>query len=35
MPNRTPRQCKERWRNYLDPQINNGEWMADDDQKLK
>ena len=35
MPNRTTRQCRERYKNYLAPEIKNGPWTADEDQLLK
>ena len=31
---RTARQCKERWQNYLDPEINNGKWSPEEDSIL-
>jgi len=34
MQERTPRQCRERWRNYLEPSINRTEWTQDEDQRL-
>lgn len=39
MANRNPRQCKERWCNYLSPQISKCPWTPDEDaliiQKVK
>ncbi|MDR2416970.1 MAG: hypothetical protein LBD15_02245 [Holosporales bacterium] len=34
MPSRTSRQCRERWRNYLDPGINNRPWTLGEDRYL-
>jgi hypothetical protein len=34
MPLRTPRQCRERWTNYLSPTIENSEWTVAEDQLL-
>jgi hypothetical protein len=34
LPNRTPRQCKERWTNYLQPQINTSQWTRSEDARL-
>jgi hypothetical protein len=31
---RTPKQCRERWHNHLDPSIHKGPWSADEDQTL-
>lgn len=31
MVNRTPRQCRERWKNYLSPEIRNGPWTEEED----
>jgi hypothetical protein len=30
----TPRQCRERWKNYLHPQLKRDSWSADEDQLL-
>jgi hypothetical protein len=30
----TARQCRDRWRNYLDPGLQHSTWTADDDQAL-
>ena len=34
MPNRNPRQCRERWYNYLDPSLHKGGWSKEEDQLL-
>ena len=34
MPNRTTRQCRERYRHYLSPSIINGKWTPEDDKLL-
>jgi hypothetical protein len=34
IPARSARQCRERWTNYLNPDLFNGEWTADDDRML-
>ena len=34
MNNRNPRQVRERWKNYLDPRINNEKWTEDEDSQL-
>jgi hypothetical protein len=34
MPNRTPRQCRERWKTYLCPDVNVAPWTDADDQLL-
>lgn len=34
MKNRTPRQCRERWINYISPGLSNGPWTADEDKLL-
>jgi hypothetical protein len=31
---RTPRQCKERWTNYLSPDLNGSPWTPDEDRLL-
>eukprot|EP00300_Choanocystis_sp_HF-7_P015116 c18939_g1_i3.p1 GENE.c18939_g1_i3~~c18939_g1_i3.p1 ORF type:complete len:180 (-),score=27.87 c18939_g1_i3:425-964(-) len=31
---KTPRQCRERWRNVLDPSINRGLWTPEEDRLL-
>ena len=33
-PQRTARQCEERWSYYLSPNVNNGAWSAEEDQIL-
>jgi hypothetical protein len=30
----TPRQCRERWKNYLNPHLKHAAWTQEDDQKL-
>lgn len=35
MPNRTTRQCRERYKNYLSPEIKNGPWTKEEDELLK
>jgi hypothetical protein len=35
MPNRNPRQCRERWANYLQPYLKTGSWTANEDQLLE
>jgi hypothetical protein len=32
--NRTPKQCRERWNNQLNPHINKTPWSADEDRIL-
>ncbi|EAY10330.1 Myb-like DNA-binding domain containing protein [Trichomonas vaginalis G3] len=34
MITRTPRQCRDKYKNYLDPRINTGPWNKEDDEKL-
>jgi hypothetical protein len=34
LENRTPKQCRERWHNHLDPSIAKGRWSAAEDQIL-
>ncbi|EAY12894.1 Myb-like DNA-binding domain containing protein [Trichomonas vaginalis G3] len=34
MQTRTPRQCRERYQNYLCPRINHHEWTPEEDQIL-
>ncbi|KAK8886692.1 hypothetical protein M9Y10_042159 [Tritrichomonas musculus] len=34
MPNRTARQCRDRYSNYLVPGFFNGEWSAEEDENL-
>jgi hypothetical protein len=31
MENRSPKQCRERWNNQLNPSINKGPWSRDED----
>jgi len=35
IPGRTARQCRDRWVNYLNPNIEKKEWNSDDDSLLK
>lgn len=35
MPNRTTRQCRERYKSYLAPDIKNGPWTPEEDELLK
>jgi hypothetical protein len=30
----TPRQCRERWKNYLDPRLQHTSWSPDEDARL-
>lgn len=34
MDNRTARQCRERFQNYLDPRLNKNRWTEDEDELL-
>jgi hypothetical protein len=34
LPNRTPRQCRERWRHYLAPGLTGARWTYDEDAVL-
>ena len=34
METRNPRQCRERWRNYLCPEVENGPWSEEEDRML-
>lgn len=34
MPGRTPKQCRDRYRNYLAPGINHSEWNEEEDKLL-
>ena len=34
IPNRSVRQCKERWAKYLSPSVNNGPWSKEEDELL-
>ena len=34
MPGRNPRQCKERWMNYLCPTLNRSPWSPEEDRLL-
>jgi hypothetical protein len=35
MLGRTARQCRERWRHYLQPEISGEPWTAEEDQRLR
>lgn len=35
MPGRSTRQCRERYKNYLSPEIKNGPWTKEEDELLK
>ena len=35
MKNRTPRQCRERYKNYLSPNIKNGPWTPEEEALLE
>ena len=35
MPGRSTRQCRERYKNYLSPEIKNGPWTKEEDDLLK
>ncbi|OHT10733.1 Myb-like DNA-binding domain containing protein [Tritrichomonas foetus] len=34
MTNKTPKQCRERYENYVNPKITNSEWTNDEEQML-
>jgi hypothetical protein len=34
MQGRSPRQCRERWRNYLSPNLRKEEWCTEEDATL-
>jgi hypothetical protein len=34
MKNRTARQCRERWKHYLSPEISTGPWTEEEDELL-
>lgn len=34
MRNRSPRQCRDRWYNYISPDISTTPWTEEDDEKL-
>lgn len=34
MEKRNPRQCKERWHNYLSPMVRNAPWQPEEDELL-
>ena len=31
LPNRSPKQCRERWFNHLDPNVTRGNWSMEED----
>jgi hypothetical protein len=33
--NRTPRQCRERWKHYLQPGLDAGQWQPEEDALLR
>jgi hypothetical protein len=35
LPGRIGKQCRERWRNHLDPSVDRSPWTADDDNRLR
>lgn len=35
MPGRNTRQCRERWRNYLSPNVERGPWTKEEDELLQ
>ena len=34
VPGRTASQCRERWVNVLDTNLNRGKWESEEDEKL-
>ena len=34
MGNRNPRQCRERWKNYVDPELRSDPWTPEEDDLL-
>ncbi len=34
LKNRNGKQCRERWRNHLRPQLNKGDWSAEEDVEI-
>lgn len=34
LPGRNPRQCRDRWKNYLSPEVVNGPWTKDEERLL-
>ena len=34
VPGRNPRQCRERWNNYVNPRIISSPWTSEEDEKL-
>lgn len=34
METRNPRQCRERWKNYLNPELRKDEWTKEEDELL-
>lgn len=35
MPGRTPKQCRDRYCDYLNPEYFNGQWTNEEDEKLR
>lgn len=35
LPGKSPRQCRERWNNYLDPTIKKSPWTEEEDNLLR
>ena len=35
MGNRSPRQCRERWENYINPYLNKAPWTEEEDRLLE
>lgn len=35
VPGRTSTQCREKWANCLDPNVNHGKWTKEEDAKLR
>ena len=35
MGSRNPRQCRERWENYINPELSTDPWTAEEDQLLR
>jgi len=34
LPGRSPRQCRERWKLYLSPEVKNDPWSLEEEQRL-